>query len=303
MKVNENRSNRLRRAGFTLLELIVVIGILVILAGLVVGKLDLLQVRANKGVAASNMSGVGRLIRLYRVSHQSFPDNWDSLITTNGGTRGTTLWKATTTDPSLLTSKGLDPQAVGGPPAGVHQKLTATTLTDGQLYSLYRVGVRTVLDVDTAIMGASATTVAPGNAFGSKGSTAAGFTPFPLASGATVAMVNDGDSDGRAIISEFYAPWAPNGLYSEVDAAGSPFAGRRLMVFGFGPLNQACLSSSDGALLECPTYSNAQNPALYYDRYLAVFDVSPSGKRARLVSILGSDGDRISEEVADFKDE
>ena len=98
MKIVANQARRLRRAGFTLLELIVVIGILVILAGLVVGKLDLLQVRANKGVAASNMSGVGRLIRLYRVSHQGFPDNWDSLITTNGATRGTALWKATTTD-------------------------------------------------------------------------------------------------------------------------------------------------------------------------------------------------------------
>src|SRR5262249_28891946 len=131
-----------RQSGFTLLELVVVVAVLVILAGFVLPKLDLFQLKANKGVAAANMSGTSRYIQQYRIQNNVYPDNWDSLMDNTG----TALWVPG--DPSG--APGVDPQLTGGGtgglPAGSPHKLVATTVGTAYLRSITRMGIGHVLD-------------------------------------------------------------------------------------------------------------------------------------------------------------
>src|SRR5262245_33339820 len=129
--------------GFTLIEMLVVVAILVILAGFILPKLDRVQLKANKGVAAANMSGVSRYIQTYRILHNVYPDRWDSLLD------GTALKQATLNPPA----PGIDPQLTNGwtDLAVEPHKLTTMTIPgDGALRSLTRMGITTVLDWDTA---------------------------------------------------------------------------------------------------------------------------------------------------------
>ncbi len=288
---------RRAKQGFTLLELIIVVSILVILAGYVLGKLDILDMKANKGVAASNMGGVSRYLQLFRVNSTLYPDGWDSLCTTSGA-----LWATTTPN-----TKCLDPQVLGttGPVPGSPHKLTTTAidLTDGEVRSLARMGITTLYDVDT-----SAGIGAPGDAFGNDGAatirtisptmTNAAVATLNLGTGAdpqhqtpAAALANGADEDAIGIARHVY----PTALATDQLVPD----GKRLVVFGFGRFNK-CIGNSTGALLnEAPFYANT-NSTLYYNRFLCVFEVDDGGSRAKLVAVLGSDGDRIDEEVADF---
>lgn len=258
-------SPKRRQQGFTLIELVAVVATLVILAGLVLPKLDLFQLKANKGVAASNMHGISRFIQQYRIQHNLYPDNWDSLVTETGSA----LWAPGDTTP------GLDPQLTGGPPTGSPTKLATTTLTEDatthQVRSLTRMGITTVLDVAGD---GSTYDSAPGNAF---------TVSRALADGATVATINAADEDGQAIIAHLYP------------ATGVVPADKTLVVFGLGPLNQAIGS----VLNETPTYSNT-DPTHYYNRHLAIFEVDNGGGRAQLVAIVGGDADRMDEEIGEY---
>jgi prepilin-type N-terminal cleavage/methylation domain-containing protein len=283
-------TRRAPRRAFTLLELVIVVAILVILAGYVLGKLDVLDMKANKGVAASNMGGVSRYLQLFRVNSTQYPDGWDSL------TDGTNLWATTTPN-----TKCLDPQLLGalGPVPGSPHKLTITTIgagLDGETRSLTRMGIHTLYDVDTALP-----VGAPGDAFGNNDGTTPGLTR-QIGPGSVVATLNVADQhaapgagdDGDAI-----------GIFRHVYPTNDPTSplvpnpNKRLVVFGFGRLN-TCIGNTQGALLnEAPFYANT-NQALYYNRFLCVFEVDAGGSRAKLAAVLGSDGDRIDEEIADY---
>lgn len=281
-------SSHTRRAkqGFTLLELIIVVSILVILAGFVLGKLDILDMKANKGVSASNMGGVSRYLQMFRVNSTQYPDRWDSLRSATGS--GAALWTTTTANPE----KCLDPQLLGalGPVTGSPQKLQTvpfTITTTDQVRSLARMGITTVLDVNS-----TASVGNPGDAFG---------VTRTIAVGSNLTTLNIGDphasppapvdGDAAAIARHIYP--TPNATDQLVPN------GKNLVVFGFGPYNK-CIGNTPGALLnEAPFYANT-NSTLYYNRFLCVFEVSDGGSRAKLVAVLGADGDLITEEIADF---
>ncbi len=163
---------RRRSAGFTLIELIVVMAVLTVLAGLVLPKLDVFKLKANKASAASNIHGVNRFVAAYKVQHDLFPDRWDSLLD----------------DTATGLFSELDPQCLGSLP-GNPTKLTTTTIDgEGELRSLNRVGITTVFD--------HATGGFPGD------SASAG--PRLLQDGDTLATINAADGDGVAILQHFY---------------------------------------------------------------------------------------------------
>ena len=124
---------RERRVGFTLLELVVVLGILVILASMIAAKMDVLTDKANLSVGSANISGVGRFVQTYRTLKNTFPDNWDSLLVTTTRTLSTNL------EPAL---NGI---VVGNP-----RLVTYALAGSGkELLSLSRVGISIVYDEDT----------------------------------------------------------------------------------------------------------------------------------------------------------
>jgi prepilin-type N-terminal cleavage/methylation domain-containing protein len=162
-----------RTVGFTLIELIVVMAVLTVLAGLVLPKLDVFKLKANKASAASNIHGVDRFVTGYKVQKDVFPDQWDSLL---DATNTTALWP------------GLDPQLIGGT-VGSPTKLTTTTIaTNDELRSLNRVGLLTVLDhVNGGFPGDSASS-----------------GPRTFTTGDTLATINAADPDGQRILNQFY---------------------------------------------------------------------------------------------------
>lgn len=264
MKIDQRvrRMARESRKGFTLLELVVVVAILVILAGFILPKFDLFKLKANKGVAAANMSSISRLVQQYYVQNTVYPDGWDSLLvpTTDA------LWVPGAPGGTA----GLDPQLVGGPPAASPEKLTVSTaLTEKEARSLNRIGITTLYDVDTA------STSVPNERF---------TISRTIDTGVKVATINTADDDGQALVEHIYP-----------GSGGTVPAGKKLVVFGLGSR-----STMLGQLMqEVPFYSNT-DVTQYYSRYLAVFQISGGGSRAELKAIVGSDADRIDEEIADY---
>ncbi|MCA8953842.1 MAG: prepilin-type N-terminal cleavage/methylation domain-containing protein [Planctomycetes bacterium] len=248
-------ARRALQAGFTLVELVVVMAVLVVLAGLILPKLDTFKLKANKAAAASNIHGVARYITSFKAQKDVFPDEFDSLLDSG-------------TPTNLYTS--LDPQCTGSLP-GNPTKLTTTTIVNAdELRSLNRVGLVSLHHHDAAVE--------------FKGNSAAGTAPSTLIVGDTIATVNPIDPDGQAIIEHFYP-----------GTGGAVPAGKKLAVFGVGPRNKMI----NDILHEAPFYANTDQNA-YYNRFLAVFEFSTGGSRAKLLGVLGSDGDLLSEEIVDY---
>jgi len=181
-----------RQRGLTLIELIVVMAILVILAGLTLPKLDVFKLKANKAQAASNMASLVTAITSYRAQHDVYPDYWDSLIE----------------DQTSTLFSELHPSLNGGV-GGTATKAATTTLTAGELQSLARVGVFNVVDH------------VAGTGFPNNSAT----VERALTTGATVATLNLSDSTGKVakILQEFYPAHSgtvPNGKKVVVFAIG-----------------------------------------------------------------------------------
>lgn len=254
------------RRGYSLIELVVVLTILAIVAGVTVSIVGYLRRSADKGTAANVMGSLLSNIELYRVTYGVYPDRFDSLIETGGSS----LYDG---DPAF-NDKGL-PSALM--PSG-DAKITTSTLTAGELSSLTKIGITTVMDhaPGTGVEGA------PGNT---------GTVARTLASDPTVAILNAGSAKGAKVIDSIY----PN-------AGGDPGSGLppgvKLVVFGFGP-NNAAIGKT---IVSPPSYSGVGDPSTIYDRYLCVFAVYADGKRAQLKSVLDTTGDYLFQEIAEFHD-
>lgn len=66
--------------GFTLLELLVVVAILAVVAGVVVVSYDGLIGRSAKGASANTIASLGNAVRAYQSLERSLPDNLESLV-------------------------------------------------------------------------------------------------------------------------------------------------------------------------------------------------------------------------------
>jgi len=302
-----------RRKAFTLIELVVVIAILVILTGMVLAKLDVFEMKANKGVAAANMSDVARAVMQYRALTTTYPDGWDSLLDQAGH-----LPQSSPATPTTPAVPGLHGELTGGPPfQGNPVELTTGTLLNGEIQSLGREGINTLYDFPgTKPTDYQAWTDIPGNMPGSAPNLARtlsslinGTTPN-APSTATVARLNTSMTlPGDGVTLQTITPSTdPRNKADTVVADIYKTAGggvivplnKSLVVVGFGQFNQAVGNRSQNSLMpQAPFYPN-ENQVTLYNRFLCVFETDVTGVRARLVAVLGADGDRMDDEIGDY---
>lgn len=215
------------RSGFTLIELIVVLMILVGLAGLVIPAVTDMVVRTHSAAGAGNIAEVSNAVARYEAQYMSYPNNLDSLKNTLAG--------ATVTDFNGLTTE-------------LTANCTALTLTADHVDALDAAGITTLaLHAD-----ASATVDATFQAT----------TPSAaLAEDDVLLSITDGVTETSL------------GL----DTAGT------YVLLGVGNRSEAI----GRTMTDAPVHfaeNGAENPALVYNRFLAVFDVS--GERAKLVKVI-----------------
>jgi len=193
-----NRS-QLRRPGFTLIELVVVLIILAIIAGLVVSIVGWVRRSANYANSSNNQNTLMANFELYRTTfgNNSYPDRLDSLLTAGG------------TTPSFMT-------------ADLAGMITPTACSSGDFESLNNSGrgLTTVMDHEDPI--SAAIEGNPGNT----GLIARAFT-----SGGNLAYLNTTSASGASLtnVNQLVASLYPGGLPSDV----------RLVLLGVGPSNAA----------------------------------------------------------------
>jgi type II secretory pathway pseudopilin PulG len=127
------------RRGFTLLELVVVIGIIMALAGILTLTLPDLLTSANNATMVSNIKECDDMIQAWATTHRGlYPDGLSSLMNETGSG----LY-------SLLPSK-----TVSGATVVVGGYLTPQDLTDAQATLLQRAGIKNVYNLTATFQGA-----------------------------------------------------------------------------------------------------------------------------------------------------
>lgn len=253
------------RRGYSLIELVVVLTILAIVAGLTVSIVGWLRSSADKGTAAHIMGSLLSNVELYRVSTGTYPNQLDSLVDGTGS-----LYSGNgTTDLGLHTE-------LRDPTAG---KLTTTTLDANLLKSLTQAGMMSVMDHQPL----TGTENIPGNS---------GTIFRSLTSGGKVATINTTSADGLTIIDSIYPP--QNGGAS---GTGLP-PNVTLLVFGFGPR----ATNVGKTIVAPPSYSGVGDVTSIYNRFLCVFAVpnDASETPAQLKTVLDAKGDFLNQELAEF---
>ena len=115
--------NRRSRKGFTLIELIVVLFILVGLAAMIIPAIGGLVSRTTASTSASSIGSVANAIQRYEAQFMTYPDNFDSLKTDLTGTDLDTVDAAFTTataDVTLTVLKRVPLTNAGITSVGVH---------------------------------------------------------------------------------------------------------------------------------------------------------------------------------------
>lgn len=252
------------RKAMTLMELVVVIGIMALLAAITIPKLIDVFERSRSGTQAYSIAEASRMIETHYGVYKKYPDGWDALTDSSGAI-------FTNLSPNLKAPRTF---------------FVTHSLTDDHIASLKRVGISHVFLHDTSA------TVNPSDSgtdrrhFGD----GSGHAPDFTADIRTVVAVSEAaGSDGfNLLVNEFNL--MPNNSTKLLD-------NNVFIVFGFGPKNTAVQSVVQGAPL-----MEHLDSAKTYSRALAVFQVpNAGGASARFVGIFGPDGRTLKTSISDYQ--
>lgn len=313
---------RKSQKGFTLLELLVVITLLAILSVGALVAYEGIGDTAQATAAANNTSGADRAIRNFRAVTQSYPDQWDNLVTTAGvlpafanADMGTFLAALPITVPAA-DGNGMDRLVRALRNVGIDELQTRTILAA-------TTGVEPNLQHNEGALGANALDVQEDQL---------------LVENATETLTDDAVGTANiAILPTFGAAAcvaqtaAISPPANKLDGAAMTAADQQRMnaindgmeddqcnlvvALGFGHDAAHSTNGSSVAIATAPTYvSRNINPNVNYARYVALFHVAADAdedgtiedaevfERARLVAVLDTEGRVIDENIADATD-
>jgi len=267
MKVHAltTRGRKSRRSGFTLIELVMVIMILAIVAGLAVPIVGWLRRSANYGAQANTTAAIGSNLELFRTTYgnNGYPDGLDSLVITGGS------------DPIYsvagYTDKGHD--------TDLYQ---IGDLTGDQIASFN--WLDTIYDHDpdkhAGLQGNPGNSAIHARVFDG---TSVAIVAVGTAGGGTQLSGDPLTGEGLLVVSEIY----PNGIPADVT----------LVAFGVGPSNELIGRTMQNVPLD-PRVDNSQ----VYGRYLAIFATyAPrAGRRAQLKAVINAKGRTGNNALSEF---
>ena len=275
------------RAGFTLLELLVVVAILAIVAGGIIVAYDGLEEKSGHGVATFNIGALDSSIRVFATLNGSHPNQYDSLLYSDDGT-GTDGVALNILDEELL-------EVTGG-----------FALTAPALDALQEAGIDTLRYVSGTLSYDNTATQPsiPNRVFDNP--TRGYGLGVPLAVGSVVPAVAGLGIDNFAGDELFDSTLAQN-----IAAGLDPTRAHVLVVVGIGnncTLVKSGSSTAIGGISEAP-FEHGE-PQLYH-RLLAVYHLGSSTdatlanvayfSKARFLGVLSSHGEPYDVEYAEFQ--
>lgn len=237
------------RKGFTLIELVVVLLILAIIAGLVIPQVAMLGRSADMAASAKTQADLNNNMQLFFTLQKRWPNGLDSLLDTAQAGYSPASGSGDTQTYGLPIS-GADGAWMGFTTIGttVGQLTVISDLSANEARSLTRSGISTIYDHDVAITNSNL-------------STATNSGRAIAASEKVAGVAVGGSLQGKLV---------PQGLEPGV----------RLVAFGIGSRNTAFGKT----ISNVPVYPGCDGR--YYGRYIAVFKVYSSGERATLVGVV-----------------
>jgi len=279
------RTRRPLRAGFTLLELIIVVIIIAALAGLVIPQVAMMGRSTDMAASAKTQGDLSNNLGTYFVLQKRWPTGMDSLLIdddqdgtpegvhtpldTNGdGNQDTGLPDSGPhLDRSLVMLNLADPANAGTTGKDGFDPMASSPDRTGFSRSFTRGGFDFVYDHDTTVENAnnSATFTAPRTLDRTIGG-----------AGCWVAVVDEADwdgdgNDGTGLISRVM----PNGVVDPDTILVAVAVGRNI-------------DARSKTLSNPPIYPG--NDGSYYGRYVAIFKVYANGERPTLVTVVDAYG-------------
>ncbi|MEL7499746.1 MAG: type II secretion system protein [Planctomycetota bacterium] len=273
MYSNITRYSRKRR-GFTLIELVMVIMILAIVAGLVVPIVGWLRRSANYGAQANTAAAIASNLEFYRTTfgNNGYPDNVDSLLVSDGTTVGDIIDTTDDGGANAFLDHGYD-------------FLTAGDLVGDEIACFNWLDTIHDHNVDrtTWLQGSPGNSSVFPRAFDGTNVAIAYRLAEDGAAQTAAEIAALGETEQRLLLQEIY----PNGVPADVT----------LVAFGIGKNNEMI-----GRTMQSVPTDPRVDPSEVYGRYVAIYATySPrNGRRAQLKAVLNAFGRTQNNALSEF---
>ena len=287
----------LRKAGFTLLEVLMVVAMLAIVGGAIITSYGGLEDRAAKGTATHSIAAVTEAFLVFDSTEGGIPNNLESLMaaTPTGNTYNATLVDNVATG-------GSDWAKAGNLGSKINGKFDIRALTEAEENALIAAGIDRIRYMETAGNGTGAEGIlkAVGDVnVGTYGDLAEISIPqhaFSVPRGTDKNRGRGFALDLNAAGQPQVAVWTKGADgYNNIKIGGGATANSELVLLGLGNESSLIGAGQFVNLQHAPYYGNVGKNE--YNHYIALIDVSVSP--AKLRAILDSRGDFLDEEFAE----
>lgn len=308
---NQARRLKAKQAGFTLLELLVVMAILAAIAGTATIALQDTNARASAAAHVAMMDELNKGVRTFRVLKQNqFPNNFDSLIQTS-----TTIAPATPINGELVSVSAID----GSADVGTLQ------LTADAVGVLSDIGISNLMYIDTnldgdttdtaltcndlaGLIGSRANSLVAGNIFMTQSPKTQGCgVNRTLEAGDEIMVWTGGYERVLGSAGAGYDATPITITSGAVTAAGTVDA-PVLMAVGFGPSSTLFNANDLGGMTSVPVYRHVSPTE--YNRFIGLFNIGTftdaasaaynAADQVSFVGVVDGAGDTKEEELGEW---